>query len=150
MQPGTSPAPHERSRCSFFFFETAVLINNLSHTTTNPWANVGNTSLFPSLSFYHKHINICLTRVLRCAARPHGPHQVACTHKGHVKMRPTPIGPNGWMWGECVYVQVCVDRMYTQFSLRISVCAEGCSHKAKVKLQLRLSAEGGPGRHNAL
>jgi len=33
-----------------------------------------------------------------------------------------------------------------RFLHRISVCAEGCSHKAKVKLQLRLSAEGGPGR----
>lgn len=71
---------------SFFFLQAAVLINNLSHTTTNPWANVGNTSLFPSLSFYHKHINICLTRVLRCTARPPGPHQAARIHKGHVKM----------------------------------------------------------------
>lgn len=81
MQPGTSPAPHERSRCSSFFFEAVVLINNLSHTTTNPWVNMGNTSLFPSLSFYHKHINICLTGVLRCAARPPGSHQAARTSR---------------------------------------------------------------------
>ncbi len=94
----------------FFFFKTAVLINNLSHTTTNPWANVGNTSLFPSLSFYHKHINICLTRVLRCAARPPGPHQAARTHKGHVKMwRGVPL-PQAQMdeREESVCVCVCV------------------------------------------
>lgn len=63
----------------FFRLEATVLINNLSDTTTNPRVNAENTSLFPSLSFYHKHINISLTRVLRCTARPAGSQQAAST-----------------------------------------------------------------------
>ena len=105
----------------FFFGEAVVLINNLSHTTTNPRVNVGNTSLFPSLSFYHKHINICLTRVLRCAARPPGPHQAAGTHKGHAEMwrgRPHSHRP------KCEE-RVCVRTPTRSFSWRISACAEG-------------------------
>lgn len=101
--------------------EAAVLINNLSHTTTNPRVNVGNTSLFPSLSFYHKHINICLTRVLRCAARPPGPHQAAGAHKGHAEMwrgRPRSHRP------KCEE-RVCVRTATRSFSWRISACAEG-------------------------
>lgn len=67
LQPGASPAPHERGRCSiFFFFFKAVgtiLINNLSHITANPWANGwGGIHFFPSwplfLSFFKHNTEI--------------------------------------------------------------------------------------------
>lgn len=91
----------------FFRLEATVLINNLSHTTTNPRVNVGNTSLFPSLSFYHKHINISLTRVLRCTARPAGSQQAAstlCAQKAMLKCE-------------------AVSRSYRHRQTRLCVCA---------------------------
>lgn len=119
---GSMPAPHERSRCSSFFFrlEATVLINNLSHTTTNPRVNAGNTSLFPSLSFYHKHINISLTRVLRCTARPAGSQQAAstlCAQKAMLKCE-------------------AVSRSYRQIDESVCVCVRSgmsvytwCAHR---------------------
>lgn len=62
LQPGTSPAPHERGRCSIFFFFLksvgTILINNLCHITANPWANGwGGIHFFPSwpLFLFFKH-----------------------------------------------------------------------------------------------
>lgn len=122
----------------FFRLEATVLINNLSHTTTNPRVNAGNTSLFPSLSFYHKHINISLTRVLRCTARPAGSQQAAstlCAQKAMLKCEAVSRSYRHRQTRLCVCAQwyVCVYVMCSQVSLRGYVCAEGCSRMPKSK-----------------